>query len=70
MAKKTKAHGGSREGAGRKPANSEGKTKVIAATVPEKLVSNLDAHAKRKGWNRSQAITNAIRLLLDSKAAK
>ena len=67
---KKPSHGGSREGAGRKPANAEGKTKVIAATVPESLVSKLDRHAKKNGWNRSQAITNAIRLLLETKAAR
>ena len=66
MAKKSNPHGGSRAGAGRKPVNPEGKTKMIAGTVPEKLVRKLDAYAKRQGWNRSQAITNAIRLLLDS----
>ena len=66
MAKKKGAHGGSRKGAGRKAASSEGKTKAIAATVPEKLVRKLDAHAKKQGWNRSQAITNAIRMLLEA----
>ena len=63
MAKK-KAHGGARKGAGRKPTNPEGSTKTIAASVPEPLVERLDAFAEKKGWNRSQAITQAIRKLL------
>ena len=63
MAKK-KTHGGKREGSGRKPVNAEGATKVVAASVPESLVEQLDVLAKLKGWNRSQAITEAIRKLL------
>jgi len=66
MAKKT-AHGGKRKGAGRKADNPEGKTKVVAATVPEKLVKELDRYAKSKKWNRSRAITEGIRLLLKNK---
>ena len=66
MPKKT-AHGGKRKGAGRKADNPEGKTTVIAATVPEKLVNKLDRYAKSKEWNRSRAITEAIRLLLKNK---
>lgn len=65
MAKKI-AHGGKRKGAGRKADNPEGKTKVVAATVPEKLIKRLDQHAKNKGWNRSRAITEAIRALLEA----
>ena len=64
MAKKKKPHGGSREGAGRKPKNPEGATKTIAASVPEALIERLDKHAELKGWNRSKAITEAIRRLL------
>ena len=69
MTKKTKKtpHGGKRKGAGRPADNPEGKTKVIAATVPEKLVKELDRYAKSKEWNRSRAITQGIRLLLNSK---
>ena len=63
MAKKS-THGGKRKGAGRKTDNPEGKTKVVAATVPEKLVKRLDRFAKSKKWNRSKAITEAIRGLL------
>ena len=63
MAKK-KAHGGSRKGAGRKPSNPEGATKTIAASVPESLVERLDEFAENKGWNRSKAITEAIRKLI------
>ena len=67
MAKKKKGRGGAREGAGRKPVNPEGKTVVLAASVPGELAEQLDALAKKRGWNRSQAVTEAIRGLLDSK---
>ena len=63
MAKKG-THGGKREGAGRKPANPEGRTVTIAASVPEALVDRLDGVAAAKGWNRSQAVTEAIRGLV------
>lgn len=66
MAKK-KQHGGKREGAGRKPVNPEGRTVVIAASVPSDLVEQLDDLREKRGWNRSQAITEAIRGLLDAK---
>jgi ribbon-helix-helix CopG family protein len=66
MAKK-KTHGGKREGAGRPPANPEGKTVVVAASVPSELLDQLDRLAKKRDWNRSKAITEAIRGLLDAK---
>jgi len=66
MAKK-KPHGGSRPGAGRKPSNPEGRTVTVAVTIPETLVERLDAYAERKGWNRSAAVTEAIRGLLATK---
>jgi len=62
---RNKQHGGHRKGAGRKPANPEGKTVTIAASVPGELVDKLDAVAEQNNWNRSQAITEAIRGLLD-----
>ena len=65
MAKKTKkSHGGHRSGAGRKPVNSEGKTVVIAASVPSELVDKMDALREQHDWNRSQAVTEAIRQLV------
>jgi predicted DCC family thiol-disulfide oxidoreductase YuxK len=64
MAKKKK-HGGKREGAGRKVASPDGKAMVIAASVPDSLVERLDGLAEKRGWNRSQAIAEAIRRLLD-----
>ena len=67
MGKKKKPHGGAREGAGRKPTNPEGRTVVVAASVPGELVDQLDGLAAKKGWNRSRAITEAIRGLLDRK---
>jgi hypothetical protein len=63
MVKKAQ-HGGARPGAGRKVLNPEGPTKVVAASVPESLVADLDALAERRGWGRSQAVTEAIRGLL------
>jgi Ribbon-helix-helix protein, copG family len=60
-------HGGKREGSGRKPVNPEGKTVVVAASVPETLVERLNALAEKKGWNRSEAVTEAIRGLLGRK---
>lgn len=67
MAKtRKKQHGGRREGAGRKP-HPEGKTVIIAASVPGDLVEQLDEYATTHGWNRSQAVTEAIRGLLAAK---
>lgn len=67
MAKKAK-HGGRRPGAGRKLANPEGATITVAASVPKTLVDALDSFAMSEGWNRSRAVTEAIRLLLKRKA--
>jgi hypothetical protein len=63
MAKKVQ-HGGKRPGAGRKPTNPEGPTIPLVATVPGKLVEQLDSMAAKNGWNRSEAVTRAIRGLL------
>lgn len=57
-------HGGKRDGAGRKPLNSEGRTKLVSVTVPIELIKELDHYAEVKGWSRSQAVTSAIRCLL------
>jgi hypothetical protein len=64
MAKKT--WGGKRKGAGRKP-SAEGRTVLVTASVPEPLVTELDYLAESEGWNRSQAVTEAIRGLLRRK---
>jgi len=66
MAKK-KTHGGKRKGSGRKPTNPEGRTMLVAVTVPIELVEQLDGLATKQDWNRSQAVTEAIRGLLDAK---
>jgi hypothetical protein len=66
MAKKKVQHGGKRKGAGRKIENPEGRTVFIGATVPETLVERLDALAAEREWNRSKAVTEAIRGLLDA----
>ncbi len=62
MAKKQR--GGKRAGAGRKPIHPEGVTTTVAAKVPVILVERLDVVAKKRNWNRSEAITEAIRGLL------
>lgn len=38
---------------------------TVAAKVPVSLVEQLDAAAEKCGWNRSEAITEAIRGLLN-----
>ena len=68
MAKKG-TRGGKRKGAGRKVANPEGPTMMVAVSVPEALVERLDTLAEKRGWNRSQAVTEAIRGLLDANKA-
>ena len=65
MAKKTQ-HGGARKGAGR-PANPEGRAVTVVASVPETLVASLDRVAQTEGWNRSRAVTEAIRGLVKRK---
>jgi hypothetical protein len=69
MAKKKAQHGGKRKGAGRKVANPEGPTMMVAVSVPETLVERLDALAAERQWNRSRAVTEAIRGLLDANKA-
>jgi hypothetical protein len=65
MAKKlAKRVGGARPGAGRAITHPEGRTIPLVASVPESLVDRLMAVATSKDWNRSQAVTEAIRLLL------
>lgn len=64
MAKK-RQHGGKRVGAGRKP-SPEGKTVLVGATVPAELVEKLDAFREERGWNRSKAVTEAIRGLVSA----
>ena len=62
--KKKKQHGGKRRGAGRKPLNPEGTTVHVTASVPARLVAQLEAFAQQNKWSRSEAITRAIRDLL------
>jgi hypothetical protein len=57
-------HGGKRAGAGRKAIHPEGPTIKIAVTVPSGLMDRLDAVAELKAWNRSEAVTEAVRGLL------
>lgn len=62
--KKASQVGGAREGAGRKVAHPEGPTIPLVASVPSVLVDRLMAVAAAKQWNRSEAVTEAVRLLL------
>lgn len=66
MAKKKAQRGGKREGAGRPPADPKEKAQVLAVSVPGPLVVALEKVAKRNGWNRSQAATEAIRRLVEA----
>ncbi|MEK6261311.1 MAG: ribbon-helix-helix domain-containing protein [Planctomycetota bacterium] len=59
-----KQRGGARPGSGRKAIHPEGATITVAAKTPLALVERLDVVAERKGWKRSEAITEAIRVLL------
>jgi hypothetical protein len=65
MAKKAQ-HGGKRKGAGRPP-KEDGKTVVIAASVPEEIAAKLEAYREAKGWTRSKAVTEALQALLKRK---
>ena len=64
MVKKKSNMGGFREGSGRNVIHPEGKTIPLVASVPESLVERLMDIAAKKGWNRSQAVTEAVRGLL------
>lgn len=65
-----KTHGGRRPGAGRKPAAPEGATVLVTVSVPGGLMENLDAMAGQKGWNRSEAVSEAIRRLVKRRAGE
>jgi len=62
MTKKKKV-GGKRPGAGR-PTGPDGPTVLVAVTVPQKFVDDLDRLCKAEDWKRSKAVTEAIRGLL------
>jgi hypothetical protein len=64
MAKKKKQWGGKRPGAGRPTSNTEGPTVLVAVTVPETLIDRLEGIAKASGWNKSEAVTQAIRAFI------
>ncbi len=63
---KKKQHGGKRPGAGRPPSSSDGPTMLVSVTVPQSLVAQLDDVATKREWNRSKAVTEAIRRLVKS----
>jgi hypothetical protein len=60
----TKQHGGKREGAGRPSTNPEGPTALMSVRVPAALIAKLDELAEQRGWNRSQAVSEAVRRLV------
>lgn len=64
MAKKQ--HGGKRPGSGRKPIDPDGAVKLVVA-MPQELLEHLDAVAERQGWNRSQAVREAVQALIKRK---
>lgn len=68
MAKKKKV-GGKREGAGR-PVGPDGPTMIVAVTVPESLMGELDTLCEAEGWKRSRGVTEAIRGLLARKKGR
>jgi hypothetical protein len=65
MAKKQ--HGGKRPGAGRKPISTTEDTVLIAVAMPTGLVERLDAVAEQRGWNRSEAVREAVQALVKRK---
>lgn len=60
-------HGGKRAGAGRKLMDPDERTTTVAVTLPMGLLEHLDAVAERKGWNRSQAVREAVQALVKRK---
>jgi hypothetical protein len=60
---KTK-HGGKRSGAGRKPIDPDSDSVTIALGLPRSLLERLDALAAKHGWNRAEAVREAIRALV------
>jgi metal-responsive CopG/Arc/MetJ family transcriptional regulator len=40
---------------------------LVAVTIPESLMGSLDALAAEREWNRSEAITEAVRRLVKAK---
>ena len=64
------AWGGRRKGAGRPEANAEGPVIAVGLTIPRRLIDELDKAAEKRGVNRSQAATVAIRRLLRSQWAQ
>jgi hypothetical protein len=68
MAKK-KQVGGRREGAGRK-VGPDGPTEVVAVTVPQSLMADLDNLCAAKEWKRSRGVTEAIWAFLKRRAGR
>ena len=67
MAKK-KTWGGKRENSGR-PVGPDGPAVVLAVSVPEMLIAQLDELCEAKEWKRSKAVTEAIRGLVKRKGS-
>jgi metal-responsive CopG/Arc/MetJ family transcriptional regulator len=45
----------------------EERTTTIAVTMPAGLVERLDAVAEQRGWNRSEAVREAVQALVKRK---
>jgi metal-responsive CopG/Arc/MetJ family transcriptional regulator len=52
-----------------RPIGPDGPTSVLAVSVPEKLIAELDEFCETKEWKRSKAVTEAIRGLLNRKTS-
>jgi hypothetical protein len=57
-------HGGTHPEPRGRLTDREGPAVPLTASVPALLVAQLDILCEQKGWNRSEAITQAIRALL------
>ena len=65
---KKNGRGGARPGSGRPP--SDDPPVVVGGRVPTSLVVKFDRWARANGLNRSQAVTEAIRRLVDAAGGK
>lgn len=60
------ARGGSREGAGRKPASEAGASVVFSARIPPDLDDKVTEFMTRRGLKRADVLATALRMLIDS----
>lgn len=60
MARKTKPHGGAREGAGRPPIHDEPMGVRLTFRLPQDLAEALDEYAARHGVSHAQAARDLL----------